>query len=218
MTSKKKNEASKPQTYISLKKKGKKRSLNKIPEGPFRPALSWCLPGPSLVSIWGSVVSSSVVSESETKRRKTLWDETGGEGGNPAKRSWGGGREEEAGNNKRAQVENDFSHLLSSRRFDGSLKRAAKSPPSPSSPPPQSEINGLKLERDMKPAVAYKNACRGGVCKYALDSVLSQLEAQEESICKEEEQNLKSYSNLVIWLELMHAWLFSQKRTTTISK
>lgn len=45
--------------------------------------------------------------------------------------------------------ENDISHLLSSTEFDGSLKRAAESP--------RSEINGLKLERDMKPAVAYKN-------------------------------------------------------------
>lgn len=33
--------------------------------------------------------------------------------------------------------------------FDGSLKRATESP--------QSEINGLKLELDMKPAVAYEN-------------------------------------------------------------
>lgn len=45
--------------------------------------------------------------------------------------------------------ENDISHLLSSTDFDGSLKRAVESP--------RSEINGLKLERDMKPAVAYKN-------------------------------------------------------------
>lgn len=39
--------------------------LTVVPEGALRPALSWCLPAPSLVSIWGSVVSSSVVSESE---------------------------------------------------------------------------------------------------------------------------------------------------------
>lgn len=55
--------------------------------------------------------------------------------------------------------ENDISHLLSSTEFDGSLKRAAESP--------WSEINGLKLKRDMKPAAAYKNTWltwRGGVC------------------------------------------------------
>lgn len=44
--------------------------------------------------------------------------------------------------------ENGTSHWLSRTEFDGSLKRAAEGP--------RSEINGLKHERDMKPAVAYK--------------------------------------------------------------
>lgn len=51
--------------------------------------------------------------------------------------------------NSNSPRENDISHLLSSAELDGSLKRAAESP--------QSEINELKLERDMKPAVTYKN-------------------------------------------------------------
>lgn len=38
---------------------------------------------------------------------------------------------------------------LAGAEFDGSLKRAAENP--------RREINGLRLERDTKPAVAYKN-------------------------------------------------------------
>lgn len=71
----------------------------------------------------------------------------------------------------------------------------------------------------MKPAVAYKNACRGGVCKDALHSALSQLEAQEESICKEEEQNLKFYSTLLFDLNsCMHDCFHKRGQLQSVNK
>lgn len=55
---------------------------------------------------------------------------------------------------------------LAGAEFDGSLKRAAENP--------RSEINGLRLERDTKPAVAYKNTwlLHGGGRTGALSSGL----------------------------------------------
>lgn len=103
------------------------------------------------------MVSSSVVSESEMK------DEGGGCEFKQTEVKGRGGWEQ-----RRSLGENDTSVLLSSAHFDGPLKRAAESP--------QSEINGLKLERDMKPAVAYKNTqlIHGGEpCVNALPSGLS---------------------------------------------
>ena len=55
---------------------------------------------------------------------------------------------------------------LAGAEFDGSLKRTAENP--------RSEINGLRLERDTKPAVAYKNTwlLHGGGRTGALSSGL----------------------------------------------
>lgn len=62
----------------------------------------------------------------------------------------GGGGEEEEVENKHSVPEKMTFHVdLAGAEFDGSLKRAAENP--------RSEINGLRLERDTKPAVAYKN-------------------------------------------------------------